>query len=135
MRIGILGASRITPLSVIEPAAVIGARPVAIDERLFIDVRYPSGAMGAGGSDMSAESRAMALVVRGSRGEIEVPMFAVPHEDDTVVLRRPGLGDTVEHLGHPDELHVPARGLRQGAPHSRPGAHRRRMGCGEQAPR
>ena len=48
---------------------------------------------------MSAESRAMALVVRGSEGEIEVPMFAVPHEDDTVVLRRPGLEDSVEHLG------------------------------------
>ena len=82
-------------------AATAEERPgrPGVDERLLVDVSYPSGATGVGGSDMSAGARAMALVVRGSLGDIEVPMFAVPHEDDTVVLRRPGLEDTVEHLG------------------------------------
>ena len=66
----------------------------------------------------------MALVVRGSEGEIEVPMFAVPHEDDTVVLRRPGLEDTVEHLGtrtsYTYQLEAFAAAVRDGAPSSSP---------------
>lgn len=70
-----------------------------VDERLLVDIRYPSGATGVDGSDMSSSGRDMALVVRGTGGTIEVPMFAVPHEGDRVVLRRPGADDTVEHLG------------------------------------
>jgi hypothetical protein len=37
--------------------------------------------------------------VRGTRGEIEVPMFPVPDEGDLLILRRPGVDDVVEHLG------------------------------------
>jgi hypothetical protein len=70
-----------------------------VDERRFVDLAYPSGATGRGGSDMDAAAREMALVVRGSRGEIEVPMFPVPHEGDLLILRRPGVDDVVEHLG------------------------------------
>jgi hypothetical protein len=39
---------------------------------------------------MDAAAREMALVVRGTRGEIEVPMFPVPHEGGLLILRRPG---------------------------------------------
>jgi hypothetical protein len=41
----------------------------------------------------------MALVVQGTHGEIEVPMFPVPHEGDSLILRRAGAEDVVEHLG------------------------------------
>lgn len=69
-----------------------------VDERLFVDVRYPSGASGVGGSDMASENRDMALRVRGTSGEIEVPMFAVPRERDSLVIRRNDAEETVEHL-------------------------------------
>ena len=83
-------------------AATAEQRPgrPGVDERLLVDVRYPSGATGAGGSDMSAESRAMALVVRGSRGRDRGADVRGPargrHGGPS---RRPGLEDTVEHLG------------------------------------
>ena len=87
-----------------EPTVVAGqaderpGRP-GVDERLFVDLAYPSGATGRGGSDMDSASRNMALVVQGTRGKIEVPMFPVPHEGDSLILRRPEAEDIVEHLG------------------------------------
>ncbi len=70
-----------------------------VDERLFVEVAYPSGATGSGGSDMDSAERDMALVVTGDAGEIVVPMFAAPHEDDSLVIRRHGEPEVVEHLG------------------------------------
>ena len=70
-----------------------------VDERLFVEVVYPSGATGSGGSDMDCAERDFHLLVRGSSGEIVVPMFPVPHEGDSLVLRRSGLDEVVEHLG------------------------------------
>ncbi|GAA2486449.1 Gfo/Idh/MocA family oxidoreductase [Terrabacter carboxydivorans] len=70
-----------------------------VDERLFLEVAYPSGATGSGGSDMDSAERDMALTVTGDAGEIVVPMFAVPHEDDSLVVRRHGEPEVVEHLG------------------------------------
>ena len=70
-----------------------------VDERLFLEVTYPSGATGSGGSDMASERRDMSLTVTGERGEIVLPMFPVPHEDDSLVIRRQGEPEVVEHLG------------------------------------
>ena len=87
-----------------EPTVVTGqaderpGRP-GVDERLFVDLAYPSGATGRGGSDMDAAAREMSLVVHGTRGEIEVPRFPVPHEGDSLILQRAGAEDVVEHLG------------------------------------
>ena len=95
-----------------------------VDERLLVEVGYPSGATGAGGSDMSAESRDVALVVRGTAGEIVVPMFPVPHEGDSRA--------TVE--GGPDtrrssSISAPGRATltssRPSPPRSAPGARSR----------
>jgi predicted dehydrogenase len=48
---------------------------------------------------MDSEERDMALTVRGTAGEIVVPMFPAPHEGDSLILRRPGVDEVVEHLG------------------------------------
>ncbi len=124
--IGMLGAARITALSLVEPAGATGHRLVAVaaagkhlggeptmvsatavertrspgvDERLAIEVAYPSGATGSGGSDMACPGRNFALTVTGTLGSVECPMFAVPSEDDTLVWRRTGHDDVVAHLG------------------------------------
>lgn len=70
-----------------------------VDERLFLEVAYPSGATGTAGSDMDSADRDMALTVTGDAGEVVAPMFAVPHEDDSLVIRRHGEPEVVEHLG------------------------------------
>ena len=108
-----------------EPTVVGGqaderpGRP-GVDERLFVDVAYPSGATGRGGSDMDSAARDMALVVRGTRGAIEMPMFPVPHEGDSLVLRRAGSEDAVEHLGtrtsYTYQLEARARAVDEGGP-------------------
>ncbi|MGW5238340.1 Gfo/Idh/MocA family protein [Monashia sp. NPDC004114] len=91
-----------------------------VDERLFVDLEYPSGATGFGGSDMDATDRDMALTVRGTRGEIVVPMFPVPHEGDSLVLGRAGSEAVVEHLGtrtsYTYQLEAFAAAVRTGAP-------------------
>jgi predicted dehydrogenase len=70
-----------------------------VDERLFADLELPSGATALAGSDMDAADRDMSLTVRGSAGELVVPMFPVPHEDDSLILRRAGEPEVVEHVG------------------------------------
>ena len=105
---------------------VVGARAderaghQGVDERLFVDLEYPSGATGFGGSDMDAVERDMALTVRGTTGMLLVPMFPVPHEGDSLVLRRPGEDDVVEHLGtrtsYTYQLEAFARAVRHGTP-------------------
>ncbi|WP_323102288.1 Gfo/Idh/MocA family oxidoreductase [Intrasporangium sp. YIM S08009] len=70
-----------------------------VDERLFADLSFPSGATGLAGSDMASADRDMSLTVRGTAGELVVPMFPVPHEGDTLVLRHDGEVEVVEHLG------------------------------------
>jgi predicted dehydrogenase len=92
-----------------------------VDERLALEVAYPSGATGSGGSDMANEQgRAFRLLVAGTAGEIECPMFPVPHEDDTLILRRRGHDDVVEHLGRRSsytyQLEAFAAAVREGGP-------------------
>ena len=69
---------------------------------------------------MDSADRDMSLHVRGTRGELLVPKFPVPHEDDTLMLRRPGAEDVVEHLGtrtsYTFQLEAFADAVRNGAP-------------------
>ncbi|WP_076261369.1 Gfo/Idh/MocA family protein [Intrasporangium flavum] len=91
-----------------------------VDERLFADLEFPSGATGLAGSDMDSADRDMSLTVRGSAGELVVPMFPVPHEGDSLVLRRDGEPEVVEHLGtrtsYTYQLEAFASAVRQGTP-------------------
>jgi len=61
-----------------------------------------------------------ALTVTGSAGEVECPMFAVPHEEDSLAWRRPCHDTVVEHLGqrtsYTDQLEAFASAAREGAP-------------------
>jgi predicted dehydrogenase len=106
--------------SVVGASAQERAGRPGVDERLLIDVVYPSGATGSGGSDMASERRDFQLTVTGTKGELSVPMFPVPHEDDTVVVRRHGAADLVEHLGRRSsytyQLEAFAAAIRSGAP-------------------
>ena len=91
-----------------------------VDERLSLEVTYPSGATGHGGADMASEGRDFRLLVTGTEGEVECPMFPVPAEDDTLHWRRTGSEDVVEHLGrrtsYTFQLEAFAAAVREGAP-------------------
>ncbi len=72
-----------------------------VDEHLFLEGVFPSGATGSGGSDMSADGWSFTLVVTGTEGEIVVPDFVLPHQDDRLILRRTASGARARH--HPGE--------------------------------
>ena len=107
------------PTLVASTAVERAGRP-GVDERLSVEVAYPSGATGTGGSDMAYDGRNFALTVTGSVGSVECPMFAVPSEDDRLIWRRPGRDDVVEHLGrrtsYTYQLEAFAAAVRSGAP-------------------
>lgn len=73
-----------------------------VDERLFARVRFPSGATGSGGSDMAADGWAFTLVITGTDGEIVVPAFPLPHQDDRIILRSTASGPAART--RPDEF-------------------------------
>lgn len=91
-----------------------------VDERLALEVAYPWGATGDGGADMAYEGRNFRLLVTGTEGEVECPMFPVPAEDDTLLWRRTGYDEVVEHLGrrtsYTFQLEAFAAAVREGAP-------------------
>lgn len=95
-------------------------RHLGVDERLLVDVTYPSGATGNGGSDMDYNGRDFHLTIRGTRGELHAPFFAVPSEDDRLMLRPNDGPETIEHLGHRSsyvsQLEVFAAAVRDGGP-------------------
>ncbi|KAB7745496.1 gfo/Idh/MocA family oxidoreductase [Nostocoides sp. F2B08] len=66
-----------------------------IDERLFVRVAFPSGATGSGGSDMAADDWSFTLVVTGTQGEIVVPAFPLPHQDDRIIVRSGGTSEAI----------------------------------------
>ena len=90
-----------------------------VDESLFVELEFPSGVTGSGGSDMAADDWDFHLTVTGTRGEIHVPDFPRPHEDDTLVLRD-DRGEHVEHLGNRSsytyQLEAFAAAVRDGGP-------------------
>ena len=60
------------------------------------------------------------LTVTGSEGVLHVPDYPRPHEDDTLVLRRHGEPEVVEHLGgrssYAYQLEALVAHLREGTP-------------------
>lgn len=98
----------------------------AVDERLAAELVYPSGAMAYVGSDMAAPTWDFHLTVTGTTGQIHVPDFPRPHEDDSLILRRGlhanGTWTTaaVEHLGtrssYTYQLEAFAHAVRDGGP-------------------
>jgi predicted dehydrogenase len=74
-------------LSVSSAVAKVRDGHPGVDEHLFLDGVFPSGATGSGGSDMSADGWAFTLIVTGSEGEMIVPNFVLPHQDDRLILR------------------------------------------------
>ncbi|MGA8046321.1 MAG: Gfo/Idh/MocA family oxidoreductase [Dermatophilaceae bacterium] len=128
-----------TPV-VVSAEAQTRAEDGRVDERLFARVAFPSGATGSGGSDMAADDWAFTLVVTGSEGEIVVPAFPLPHQDDRITVRAGGSstavartrpaefaelaverdGDRVERLGsrssYTYQLEALTAAVRDGAP-------------------
>jgi predicted dehydrogenase len=88
-----------------EPRVVSGsgrerAGHPGVDESLSVELAFPSGATGSAGSDMaSPDVWDFHLTVTGSEGVLHVPDYPRPHEDDSLVLRRTGEAEVVEHLG------------------------------------
>jgi predicted dehydrogenase len=70
-----------------------------VDEQVAVELDYPSGATARGGADMAAPVVDFHLTVTGPAGVLHVPDYPRPHEDDSLILRRPGRDDVVEHLG------------------------------------
>ena len=123
---------------------VVGASAVEyapnVDLSLFAQFEFPSGATGSGGSDMSADEASATMVITGTAGEIVVPSFPLPHQDDRLILRRTptdGMrvrtspaqaaafttereGDIVERFGdrttYTFQLEAATRAIRKGAP-------------------
>lgn len=90
-----------------------------VDARLTADLLYPSGATGTAGSDMAHDGWSFHLTVTGSDGEIHVPDFPRPHEDDRLLLRRDGR-ELVERHGsrssYTYQLEAFAGAVRRGDP-------------------
>ena len=88
-----------------EPAVVSATgreRPGSpgVDESLSAELVYPSGATASSGADMSAPDLwDFHLTVTGNEGVIHVPDFPRPHEDDSLILRRHGEAEVIQHLG------------------------------------
>ncbi len=91
-----------------------------VDEELRVDLTYPSGVTAIGGSWMNAPEWDFHLDVHGAAGSIHVPFFLLPHNDDSLVLSRPGQDDVVEHLGtrssYTYQLETFAAAVRHGGP-------------------
>jgi len=110
-----------------------------VDSHLFVSGDFPSGATGSGGSDMDADDWSFTLVVTGSEGELVIPSFPLPHQDDRLILRHTAAAprarrrpdeaadltseredDVVEHLGNRSsytyQLEAFAAAVRGGAP-------------------
>ncbi len=70
-----------------------------VDEWLSVEARYPTGATATLGSDMnSGQVWDFHLTVVGTRGSLRAGEFLRPHVDDSLLLRRDGHDDVVEHL-------------------------------------
>ena len=122
-------------------SATATERPGApgVDESLFFSGAFPSGATCSGGSSMVADGWSFTLVITGTDGEIVVPRFPLPNEDDRLILRHTPsparartrvadaddlvterAGDVVEHLGtrssYTYQLEAFHAAVRSGAP-------------------
>ncbi len=111
LRIGILGAARITSLSLVEPARTTGHRLVAVAAR---SAERAAAFAEEHGIERVHDTYADVLA------DPEVEAVYNPHEDDTLTWRRPGHDDAVEHLGrrtsYTFQLEAFAAAVRRGAP-------------------
>lgn len=92
-----------------------------VDEALSVDLRFPSGVSGSASCDMDSPGVwDFHLTVTGTEGVIHVPDFPRPHEDDSLVLRRPDGSEHLEHLGRRSsytyQLEAFAANVRTGGP-------------------
>ncbi|MBM6406033.1 Gfo/Idh/MocA family oxidoreductase [Phycicoccus sp. CSK15P-2] len=91
-----------------------------VDAELWVDVEYPSGVTGRGGSRMDAAELDFHLTVQGTAGTLHVPSYPLPHLDDSLVLRAADGTETVEHLGERSsytyQLEVFRAAVREDAP-------------------
>ncbi len=127
------------PPTITSARAVERAGQPGVDSSLFVTGEFPSGATASGGSDMDADDWSFTLVVTGTQGEIVVPKFPLPHEDDRLIVRHTPSeprsraradeaddlcaehhGDVVEHLGtrssYTHQLEAFTAAVRDGAP-------------------
>lgn len=127
------------PLRLGSADAVERAGAPGVDARLWFEGAFPNGATGSGGSDMDADDWSFTLVVTGTEGEIVVPSFPLPHQDDRLIVRASASaprvrrapheaaalvlereGDRVEHLGsrssYTHQLEAFGAAIRDGAP-------------------
>ena len=86
--------------SVVSATGVTRPGRPGVDTSLAVELSYPSGATATAGADMDAPDLwDFHLTVTGSDGVLHVPDYPRPHEDDSLVLRRTGEAEVVEHLG------------------------------------
>jgi predicted dehydrogenase len=90
-----------------------------VDEWLYADLAYPSGATGSARCNMAADRWEMTCRVTGSRGAATTTNFVQPHLDDRVVIDI-GSDRRVEHLGtrssYVHQLEAFIAAVRHGAP-------------------
>ncbi|MEV5410301.1 Gfo/Idh/MocA family oxidoreductase [Thermopolyspora sp. NPDC052614] len=75
-----------------------------VDEWLDADLEFPGGATASARCHMSYDGRVIALRVVGSRGEATAVSFALPHQDNRVIIRTPD-GERVETPGDRTSYH------------------------------
>lgn len=105
-------------------AATATARPDGVDADVIdasmrVELRFPNGASGVAHSDMWAEGYVAPLVIRGTRGEVRVPDYVKPGQDDRVIVVDAD-GERTEYHGtlssYTHQLMVFADAVRLGTP-------------------
>ena len=88
-----------------------------VDERLAVEVEFPSSATGLAASDMAADVWDFGLTITGTEGEIHLDEFLRPHLDDRITITTDA-GQEVERLGRRSsytyQLEAFARAVRGG---------------------
>ena len=77
-----------------------------VDAAMWVELAYPGGIRGRLHWDMNAEVRQMVWTVIGIAATAVVPAFAVPHQDNRIIITRDG---STEDPWRPDVVHLPAR--------------------------
>lgn len=80
-------------------AAVERAGHPHIDERLGVELEFPSGATGFAGADMDSPVWDFGLTITGSTASMHLDEFLRPHLDDRITVSRADGTSRVERLG------------------------------------
>lgn len=95
IRIGLVGASRISANSMIAPARLVGLDLEAVAAR---DQQRAEAYAAKNGINRVVSSYQQLVDDTGTAGSISLPNFVLPHADDRVIIRTSS-GEEVEHLG------------------------------------